>query len=412
MSLFSAITRLFASSDRPRDPSDERWWGGAAFSTDAGVTVSMPAVRTLGAAQSVASGISGAISGLPFRVITTDSSGYHVPATDHPLDTILNRRPTDMRPRQEVISQIVIDLVYNRNALCRLIPADDGHPVGGIEPIDWSRVTDIKREGNRVTYQVAPALGTIGRVEYLTSDDVWHIRMAPLTADGLRGQTMLETSADVFGRALAVRRFGDRFFKNDGQRGGIIEGMNAAETKEKTREFLNWWRAQSTGANQHRDRLLLGGMKYNPGVPAKNNEAQFLETMAAQDAEIFGLWSFPPHRAARLERSTNNNIEHQGVEFVVYCLGPFLDAIQQSASLHLLVGPDRDRYFCEFNVDGLLRGAITERYKAFALGRQWGWLSVNDILRMLNKPGIGPKGDRYLEPVNMTGAGETNQGNP
>ncbi|MFI8099395.1 phage portal protein, partial [Citrobacter freundii] len=34
------------------------------------------------------------------------------------------------------------------------------------------------------------------------------------------------------------------------------------------------------------------------------------------------------------------------------------------------------------------------------LGRQWGWLSVNDIRRMENLPPIAG-GDKYLTPLNM-----------
>jgi hypothetical protein len=41
----------------------------------------------------------------------------------------------------------------------------------------------------------------------------------------------------------------------------------------------------------------------------------------------------------------------------------------------------------------------------YAQGRQWGWWSVNDIRRLENLNGIGPEGDVYLQPLNMTRAG-------
>jgi hypothetical protein len=44
------------------------------------------------------------------------------------------------------------------------------------------------------------------------------------------------------------------------------------------------------------------------------------------------------------------------------------------------------------------------RAEAYAAGRQWGYLSANDIRKLENLPPI-PNGDRYLEPVNMTEAG-------
>ncbi|EBW4472111.1 phage portal protein, partial [Salmonella enterica subsp. enterica serovar Lattenkamp] len=56
--------------------------------------------------------------------------------------------------------------------------------------------------------------------------------------------------------------------------------------------------------------------------------------------------------------------------------------------------------YIEFNVSGLLRGDQKSRYESYALGRQWGWLSVNDIRRMENLPPI-QGGDKYLTPLNM-----------
>lgn len=56
--------------------------------------------------------------------------------------------------------------------------------------------------------------------------------------------------------------------------------------------------------------------------------------------------------------------------------------------------------YIEFNVSGLLRGDQKSRYESYALGRQWGWLSTNDIRRMENLPPIAG-GDKYLTPLNM-----------
>jgi phage portal protein BeeE len=48
----------------------------------------------------------------------------------------------------------------------------------------------------------------------------------------------------------------------------------------------------------------------------------------------------------------------------------------------------------------------SSRYEAYAKGRQWGWLSVNDIRRLENLPPV-PGGDIYLQPLNMVPAGST-----
>jgi hypothetical protein len=57
------------------------------------------------------------------------------------------------------------------------------------------------------------------------------------------------------------------------------------------------------------------------------------------------------------------------------------------------------------DVDALLRGDIKSRYEAFALARQWGFKSINDIRRKTNDSPIpGGGGDDYLVPLNMAPA--------
>jgi HK97 family phage portal protein len=173
----------------------------------------------------------------------------------------------------------------------------------------------------------------------------------------------------VFGRAIAVHDYGDIWFANNGQSGGTLEHPGNFKDKEDRNTFLDNWRAMGTGRNRHRDRLLTHGVKYNP-IKVTNAEAQLLETEREADIAVFGLWSYPPHRAGRLERATNNNIEQQSLEFVVYCLTPLAVAIEQGAERDLLLDNPNGDLFVEYNFAGLLRGDLLNRYKAYLIGRQ------------------------------------------
>ena len=64
---------------------------------------------------------------------------------------------------------------------------------------------------------------------------------------------------------------------------------------------------------------------------------------------------------------------------------------------------ENDEYYIQFNLEGLLRGDIKSRYDAYSVGRQWGWLSVNDIRKMESLNDIDG-GDVYLQPLNMIDA--------
>lgn len=104
--------------------------------------------------------------------------------------------------------------------------------------------------------------------------------------------------------------------------------------------------------------------------------------------------------------STNNNIEHQSLDFVMYTMLPWLKRFEDNINLQLLTREERMAgYFVEYKVDALLRGDSKTRAEAYANGRQWGWLSVNDIRRLENLPRVD-NGDIYLQPVNMVEAGK------
>ncbi|MXL42919.1 phage portal protein, partial [Klebsiella pneumoniae] len=129
-------------------------------------------------------------------------------------------------------------------------------------------------------------------------------------------------------------------------------------------------------------------------------KAQLLQSRQWGVEEVCRLYKIPPHMVQMLAKATNNNIEHQGLQFVMYTLLAWLKRHEGALQRDLLLPSERRDLYIEFNVSGLLRGDQKSRYESYALGRQWGWLSTNDIRRMENLPPIAG-GDKYLTPLNM-----------
>lgn len=416
MGLFSGISlalRVVADSfdpSSPRDMNDPQYWadfGGAGSVT--GVTVSDSNVSQLGAVQSVRYGLSSAISTLPVSVYRRGAKGAREALPDHPLTRLLGVRPNDMNSPAEFISEIAWWLSYYRNSYCRILPPGEGlgskpYGLGGLELIHPRRLALVERGfDGRLYYTFNPpatiAQGAQLKAETYRDDQIWHLRGNPLREDGLLGEPIFHTATNVFARAIAVHEYGDIWFANSGQTGGIIKHPGTFVDKEAKQEFIDTWRRMSVGRNRHRDRLLLWGGEYQQ-LKVTNAEAQLLETEDAADTAVFGLWSYPPHRAGRLKRSTNNNIEQQSLDFVIYCLAPLAIAIEQAAERDLLLDNDDNKLFVEFNFAGLLRGDLKTRYAAYLMGRQGEWLSANDILRWENmSPRTDEGGDEYKNPL-------------
>lgn len=385
-----------------RDASLDRWWSGdgGTYSV-AGIPVTALNSASLDVTQGCLEALAGAISSLPFMVFKRSENGEREPATDHPLYRLLHDRPNNRQTSQEFRDEMVRHLAFYRNFYAEIV-TDGDRPVGGLEIIHPNRIVSVERKDGRVYYTYRSLES--GAPNIVRRDDqIWHIRKAPLSENGLQGAPVYQTSYEVFGRALAVKYYGSRFFKNSGRSGGVLKHPGNFKTKEDQEKFLSAWRDAGTGDNAHKDRLLLYGIDYVP-IDVQNDQAQFIETMREENLAICRLWMMPPHRVGILDRATFSNIEQQSIEFVVYTLAPWIEAIEQAAERDLLVGPDQSEYFVEFNVAGLLRGDTAARFQAYAQARQWGWLSVNDIRRLENMNAID-NGDEYLRPMNMVPAG-------
>ncbi|MBO6508231.1 MAG: phage portal protein, partial [Roseibium sp.] len=71
----------------------------------------------------------------------------------------------------------------------------------------------------------------------------------------------------------------------------------------------------------------------------------------------------------------------------------------------LLTDTARKSLFIEHDLAGLLRGDMKARYDAYSVGRNGGWLSVNEIRSLENMPQI-ESGNEFLSPLNMTQLGD------
>ena len=144
-------------------------------------------------------------------------------------------------------------------------------------------------------------------------------------------------------------------------------------------------------------------LKYQP-IGISPDQAQFLETRKFQLNEIARIFRVPPHMVGDLEKSSFSNIEQQSLEFVKYTLEPWLMRWEQAMGRRLFTEGEKESYFIRFNVEGLLRGDYESRMNGYAVARQNGWMSANDIRELENLDRIPAElgGDLYLVNGSMT----------
>ena len=232
----------------------------------------------------------------------------------------------------------------------------------------------------------------------LKPEDVLHI--PGLGFDGLVGYSPIAMAKNAIGMAIACEEFGAKFFANGAAPSGVLEHPGTIKDPGRVREA---WQSQFGGSsNSGKVAVLEEGMKYTP-ISISPEQAQFLETRKFQINEIARIFRVPPHMVGDLEKSSFSNIEQQSLEFVKYTLDPWVVRFEQSMHRALLTEEEKKQYFFKFNVDGLLRGDYQSRMNGYAIGRQNGWMSANDIreLENLDRIPADEGGDLYLINGNM-----------
>ena len=221
--------------------------------------------------------------------------------------------------------------------------------------------------------------------------------------DGLRGYSVIRKHAESLGINLAAKEFGARFFGNDSRPGGVLQYDGKLDSEQKQNLKQSWEEAQGGLENKWRVAVLQHGIEWQQiGLPPE--DAQFIETRKFQKKEIATIYRIPLHMLADMESGASySSIEQQSINYVVNTLRPWLVRWEQQIDKDLFTGETADQYFAEFLVEGLLRGDIESRYSAYATGRQWGWLSANDVREKENMNPID-NGDIYLVPDNMSPA--------
>lgn len=401
MSIFS---KMFRSRDKPAVKDST---AGSAYQVYFGGTASGKAVNERTSMQVTAVYccvriLSEAVASLPLHLYRTAPDGNREKATDHPLYFLLHSEPNPEMTSFIYRETMMTHLLLYGNCYSQIIRNGKGEVVA-LYPLMPNRMR-VDRDANGSLYyeyqtSTDEARTMKGSIVRLDPKDVLNI--PGLGFDGLVGYSPIAMAKNSIGMAIACEEYGAKFFANGATPGGILEHPGVVKDPEKVRE--SWQRAFGGSSNSNKVAVLEEGMKYTP-ISISPEEAQFLETRKFQIDEIARIFRIPPHMIGDLEKSSFDNIEQQSLEFVKYTLDPWVCRWEQSLERSLLTEEEKKDYFFKFNVDGLLRGDYESRMQGYAIGRQNGWMSANDI-RVLENMNLIPDeegGNLYLINGNMT----------
>lgn len=312
------------------------------------------------------------IAQLPVDLFLRNADGSRDIATSNPLYRVIHDTPNHWQTSFEWKEQNAMYVLLRGNAINR-IKVDRG--VVSLHPIHPSRVRLEVNSREQLVYIVR---NKDNREERLLQGEVLHIR-GP-SHDGLIGETPIQYMANTIGASIASDEHNAATWKN-GARPRVVLQTDQALPQNASKETQAIWQSAYGGpSNSGKTAVIDRGLKAYV-LPINHSDMEFIEQQKLNATQLAAVFRVPPHMIGLMDSATFSNIEHQQLSFVKMSLMPYLERFEQAIQRDLI---DDDRYYAEFNVEGLLRGDTAARATFYREMFNIGVLSVNEIRRFEN----------------------------
>jgi HK97 family phage portal protein len=224
-----------------------------------------------------------------------------------------------------------------------------------------------------------------------------------VSANGYTGLSPVEMCREAIGFGLASEEWGARILAGGGMVSGTLE-IPPSISPEAEAQIKASWRDTHAGSvsNVGKVAILKQGVKFTP-IGLKSTDAQWIESRHLSIEEVCRIWGVPPalagHTAPASSWGTGEIARYMG--FLALTVDPILVALEQAMQRDLFLPEEFDRVFPQYNRAALQRTDLLSRYRSYAIGRQWGWLTANKVLNFEDMSPVGPEGDVLLDPTNM-----------
>ena len=393
MILNTLVRAVKHGSIHPKDPALASLYGGRP--TQSGIPVTEETALTLGSVWACARVLSESVAQLPLPILSTDAKGVTTKAKGHVSYDTVHTRPNQSTSsfmfREAQQGQVAL----NGNGISIIERTGSGAGVA-LHPFQTRNVRMDQDAAGNIIYEFQQSGGSnLVRSEV----DVLHIR--GFSPDGLWGYSPVRLMREMIGLGLATERFGASVFGTKAMPGGHYEVPWVMDEDEFT-NFKKKIGGFSGSDGWNETMVLEKGVKYTPAMMTPE-DSQFLLSRQQNPKDIARIWRVPPHMIGVLDDATYSNIEQESLNFVIYTLMPWLVRWEQELNWKLIAPSQRDTFFVEFNVDGLLRGDAKARAEANKTRFMHGALNLDEWRAQDNdSPLPDGQGQRHFVPVNLT----------
>ncbi len=271
-------------------------------------------------------------------------------ATRHPVHILLHSEPNEFQDASEWRETMIAHAITTGNGFSYIERNGNFRPTA-LLPLMPDRTKPIV---------IAGVLSYVTMVnnEQITLDpwNVFHLK--GFSWNGVAGMPLIQLMRQTLGLDIAQSRFTSAFFGNGCNLDGVVTYPGALSDIARQNLKSSMRREYAGVANAFRTIFLEEGMKFEK-IGVEPDKAQLIEGRKFSLGDMARVIGLPPHLLYDLSQSTNNNIEHQGIEAVTYAFRPWTNKFTQQANRKLLYESEKFDYSTRLDTNPLMAGDST-----------------------------------------------------
>ncbi len=355
------------------DPNLVAFFNGGVAMTDEVVTLAT-ALQVPEVASAVAF-LSRTLAALPLKVFSKSEDGRKARPSD-PVARLLGRAANDETSAFDFRRMFWQDVFTQGRGLAFIERNKAGQPIN-LWPLEINKVT-VERRAGRTLYHY---LDGTRKVTYAATE-ILDLCFMP-GADRLGAHSPIYSNANTIGLAMAVTRYGARFFKNGGIPPFTITGpIKTAGGVARAADDLA--AAVAALAEKGGNALTVPEGHTLNALGIDPEKMQMVEVQRLLTVKIAMIYGLPPVFLQDLTNGTFSNTEQQDLQLVKHLVAPWAAAFEAEANLKLW-GRRGGQIYAEHVLDGLMRGDLGTRAAATAKRINTGQLTINEAREIENR---------------------------
>jgi HK97 family phage portal protein len=376
---FLGLTPLEEREEQRAITFQDVWGTGADVSTTS--TVSMDKALTLSSVYSATSLIADLVSSFP-------THGYRKQGEQRiSLDPqpSLCSSPTVFGTSVDWTHRCVISLAMRGNAYGLITDVDDRqYP----RKIEWLHPDDVTIMDNRA--EGRPDWRYLGKP--LDASRLLHIPYYSVPGYVL-GLSPIKAYALAVDVGLFSQAFGRDYFRGGSIPAGILKTDQRIDDPEKADVIKARFKRDAA----RREPVVLGsGLDYQT-ISVAPDESQFLHTIRATATQIAAIYHLDPTLIGGEVAGgslTYANVEQRSLDLVKLALVPYVRRIEEALRPHL-----PGQQFIKFNMDAFIRPDTLNRFSAYKMALDAGWMSRDEIRALEDLPPMPHGLGKFIDPI-------------